>query len=197
MSLRNLLVIVMALAVLGCSSAADHGPDGPEATSEKIAAAKARLRFESQHVIRSDDELKALMSRELDDVMRIVTTENNYLTLFQVRYWCAEHLDESLPRLIDLLTIEKFVGLKNTADLIIYERIATGDLQSYGHGGVVDDDLFCVSGRASWILKELIGQELGVVGMKTDYAAKKLLQAKWMKFEERRNAGEKIQDNGR
>ena len=55
------------------------------------------------------------------------------------------------------------VGLTNSADVIIWERIESGELKFYGHGWVIEDDLFSVAGRASWPLKELTGLSLGSV----------------------------------
>jgi hypothetical protein len=47
--------------------------------------------------------------------------------------------------------------------LIIWERIGSGDLKFYGHGGGMQEDIFTIAGRASWILNELTGEEFAVV----------------------------------
>ena len=59
--------------------------------------------------------------------------------------------------------MKKKVGLINTADLIIWDRISTGDLEFYGHGAGMQEDIFTIAGRASWILNELTGEEFAVV----------------------------------
>ena len=67
-------------------------------------------------------------------------------------------------RVVDLLTpalaSRKRVPLRETADLIITYRWATGDLEFYGHGGFVDQDLFTVGGRAAWAIGELLDVKL-------------------------------------
>lgn len=41
--------------------------------------------------------------------------------------------------------------------------MATGELKFYGHGGIIQEDLFTVAGRASWILNELTNEKFAVV----------------------------------
>lgn len=119
---------------------------------------------------------------ELDAKMKVVTSEKDYSALLSASRWFASHQKASLPKLVQLLTNSKFVGLKDSADLIIWDRIENGDLKSYGHGHVVDDDLFVVAGRASWILKEITGQKMGLVNMTTGDSAKLAVQEKWAEY---------------
>jgi hypothetical protein len=48
-------------------------------------------------------------------------------------------------------------GLRNSADLIIPYRIRTKELESYGHGAVILQDLFLSAGKAAWGIEVLLG----------------------------------------
>lgn len=86
-----------------------------------------------------------------------------FSSVMSIKSWCIENYRIAFPYLIAMLSDKKKVGLTNTADLIIWDRMGTGDLQFYGHGGCVNEDLFTVAGRASWILNEITGEHFAVV----------------------------------
>jgi trehalose-6-phosphate synthase len=65
--------------------------------------------------------------------------------------------------LIARLSDKRKIGLNNTADLIIGDRIGTGDLKFYGHGSWISEDVFTIAGRASWILNQLTGENFAEV----------------------------------
>lgn len=69
--------------------------------------------------------------------------------------------------LIKLVKKPKVIGLECYADLIIWEHVESKDLPFYGHGWVVPDDQFSVARQASWILREITGQQSAVVSMKS------------------------------
>ncbi|RYG65842.1 hypothetical protein EON80_16570 [bacterium] len=72
--------------------------------------------------------------------------------------------------------------LTNTSRLIIWERIITGDILFEGKGYQTSDDLFQVSGRANFLLRNLTGKDFGYVSMKSAKKELKLLQSNWTKF---------------
>jgi hypothetical protein len=67
-------------------------------------------------------------------------------------------------KLVELLTPPltdvRHVGLRDTADLIIWYRIDKGDLKFYGHGWGVQQDLFTTGGRAAWAISRLMDKDL-------------------------------------
>ena len=85
-----------------------------------------------------------------------------------------------LPKLIQRITHNKEIGLENTADLIINERIQNGDLKFYGHGQIATDDLFKISGRANHLLKRITGEDFGSVMMNSTQEELTELQKKWI-----------------
>ncbi len=81
--------------------------------------------------------------------------------------------------LTSMLLDTTYVGLTNSADLIYWERIESGDLKYYGHGGVVFDDVFTRSGRANHLLTILTGTRLGNVRMNPDLDYLDKLKCRW------------------
>ncbi|MBL4704950.1 MAG: hypothetical protein JKY54_10535 [Flavobacteriales bacterium] len=102
-------------------------------------------------------------SFKLADVLAIIDTSTNLWAVCSAKSWCLKNGKESFPYLVTRLSMKKKVGLINTADLIIWDRISTGDLEFYGHGAGMQEDIFTIAGRASWILNELTGEEFAVV----------------------------------
>lgn len=102
-------------------------------------------------------------SLALEDVLAIIDGQKEFWRLCSAKSWCLNHYEQAFPHLVARLSVKQKVGLENTADLIIWDRIGTGDLQFYGHGGGVNEDLFTVAGRASWILNEITGEHFAVV----------------------------------
>jgi len=118
------------------------------------------------HFTLNGAESRRLEKLGLTDVIDVLTTDPDYSHLVQAALWLARHPSEAaivLPALPEMLSDTSCVGLTNSADLIIWDRIATGELVFWGHGGGCDDDLFQVSGRVSWLLKELTGQDFGSI----------------------------------
>lgn len=72
--------------------------------------------------------------------------------------------------------------MTNTADLIIWGRIVTGDLEFYGHGGIITEDIFTVAGRASWILNELTGESFAEVHVNLTEKQSEEFKKQWMRY---------------
>lgn len=122
------------------------------------------------------DRIKAFAKSE---VFEAVIADPDFNVLFEARYWLIENRSSSIPDLIDLLDNPIEVGLKGSGDVIISERIESGQLRFYGHGWVVSDDLFQVAGRASWLLKEVTGLDFGSISMYSSLNDLNELQARW------------------
>ena len=100
--------------------------------------------------------------------------------IFIAEYWSASYFKEMIPELIKRLATQKEIGLINTSDLIIEERITSGELEEYGHGYVVSDDLFTIAGRANHLLKRVTGEDFGNVSMYSNDSDLKKLQNRWV-----------------
>ncbi len=122
---------------------------------------------------------EAILAWDEDFVIEQITTSDDYQVLRRIRFWCAYNGRTIIPRLIELLTDPTVVGLRNSADLIIWERIERGDLKFYGHGGIVEDDIFSIAGRASWYLNSITGKKFGHVGVDPQAEDLIAVQSKW------------------
>jgi len=111
-----------------------------------------------------------------------IDNDSNYHYIFLAEYWIAFHYQEIIPELIYRLTNKKEVGLVNSADLIIWERVQAKQMQFYGHGGISSDDLFTVAGRANRLLTEITGENFGHVSMYSTQEQLVTLQQAWIKW---------------
>ena len=139
-------------------------------------------------------EKDEVLSQTKEAVLRTITAEKNFWKIANDRYWCAKNAPDVSPDLINLITKSKVIGLEGYADLIIWERIESGDLKFFGHGWIVSDDIFSIAGRASWILREITGQHFGAVSMKSTSAQLQQLSDSWRTWYER-NALKESADN--
>ncbi len=124
-----------------------------------------------------------IMALKRDAVLASIRTQSDFEPLFVARYWMAGEFGNTrtmIPALIALLTDRTRVGLTNAGDIIIPERIGSGELKSYGHGWYIEDDLFLVSGRASWLLKEITGEKrFGTVKPDSSALDVEAMQRRW------------------
>ncbi len=102
-------------------------------------------------------------SMDLNDALSIIDSAQEFYLIRDAISWCIYNSEEAFPYLIARLSDKRKIGLTNSADLIIVDRIATGDLKFYGHGGFMREDLFTVAGRVSAALNEITGEEFAVV----------------------------------
>lgn len=115
-------------------------------------------------------------------ILEKIDNDSNYYFIFLAEYWIAFHYKKIIPELIKRVTNKKEVGLVNSADLIIWERIQSKQMEFYGHGGISNDDLFTVAGRANRLLKEITGEDFGRVSMYSTNEQLITLQVKWIKW---------------
>ena len=102
-------------------------------------------------------------SFNLQTVLSIIDSEKDFPTFLSAKSWCLKNYQEAFPALVARLTQKTKIGIENSADLIISDRMWTGDLKFYGHGGGMQEDIFTIAGRASWILNELTGENFATV----------------------------------
>jgi hypothetical protein len=118
----------------------------------------------------------------LDRAIKVIKTEKDFGSLLQAKTYCIDNFRTSIPKLIDLLVDTTKVGLINTADLIIWDRVQSGELKFYGHGGVIEEDLFTVAGRCSYILNELTGEKFLLVHKTTPKQELEYYQRFWTRW---------------
>ena len=111
-----------------------------------------------------------------------IDSDSNYQYIFLAEFWTAFHYQDMIPELIKRITNKTEVGLVNSADLIIWERVIAKQMKSWGHGGVSKDDLFTVAGRANRILTQVTGQNFGNVSMYSTQDQLTTLQKSWMNW---------------
>jgi hypothetical protein len=87
-----------------------------------------------------------------------------------------------IPELIQTLTDTTYVGLTNANDITIWCRVKTGQLTAKSANYQIDDDIFRVCGRASWILKRLTKNEFGVIRCDTKIEDIRAIQREWLKW---------------
>ncbi len=119
-------------------------------------AEKSRVKFEKYGNNYSENF-------NLEDALSIIDTAKNFGTIMSAKSWCLNNFEIAFPNLVTRLSMKKKIGLENSADLLIWDRIRTGDLKFYGHGGGMNEDIFTIAGRASWILNELTGEKFATV----------------------------------
>jgi len=137
--------------------------------------------IEEQHEYRfysSNDTL----GFSLDSVLQIIDSEQEFWRLCATKTWCFAHPSEVFPHLICRLSNKTKIGLVKTADLIIWDRIRSGELKFYGHGGGMQEDIFTVAGRASWILNWMTGENFASVGIELTPALAREYQAAWVRY---------------
>jgi hypothetical protein len=118
----------------------------------------------------------------LNKVLALLDSAKNFWDLCAAKTWCFAHPYEVFPHLICRLSNKTKVGLTNTADLIIWDRIQTGELKFYGHGGGMQEDIFTVAGRASWILNWMTGEDFASVGIELTPNMAIKYQADWVRY---------------
>jgi len=117
-----------------------------------------------------------------DFILEKIDNSKNYDYIFAAEYWIAFHYQEIIPFLIERVSNKKEIGLTNTADLIIWERVNSKHLKFYGSGGVSQDDLFTIAGRANRLLIKITGENFGHISMYSSQKELEELQTKWVEW---------------
>jgi hypothetical protein len=174
MALRALLAVLVAGGLsLSCRSRhLESGGEHPQPKAESGA-------LDCIESLKRVTPPAATSIRDVSDALAIVTAEKDFTRLLGAAIFLAQRRADELAGLTDLLVNRQEVGLINSADVRIDSRIDLGDLKGYGHGWVIDDDLFIVAGRANWILRIATCRTLGNVNLKTRTPRLALLRNLW------------------
>jgi hypothetical protein len=183
--MRKLIIISILFLCLSCKSQSETENNDlvfPEniVLSDTFSEQIKEQKSEYYRIFRKDTTRIKKYSTEF--ILDKIDNSKEYQYIFESEYWLAFNYKKMIPELIKRITNNKEIGLINTADLIIMERIESGDLEFYGHGGVAFDDLFKISGRANHLLKNITGQDFGNVMMKTTQTELNELQKKWIEW---------------
>jgi hypothetical protein len=154
-------------------------PDNPKLSEKFIKTIKEQTREYNRLFYRDSAKTKNYTAKFILDK---IDRDSNYQYLFIAEYWIAFHYKEIIPDLIKRLTNKTEIGIINSADLIIWERVQSKQMKFYGHGGISFDDLFTISGRANRLLTEITGEELGHVSMYSTKEDLVGLQKKWIEW---------------
>jgi hypothetical protein len=100
---------------------------------------------------------------DIHDALAIIDTAKDFSTFCVAQDWCIKNYKQAFPHLVVRLSAKQKIGIENSKDLIIWERFETGEMKFYGHGGGMQEDIFTIAGRASWILNELTGENFALV----------------------------------
>lgn len=84
--------------------------------------------------------------------------------------------------LVNQITNQNVTKLKGTSRLIIWDRIASGEITFEGKGLVFENDLFSVAGRANQILQSLTRRNFGYVSVNSTEKDLIILRNKWLDF---------------
>jgi len=140
-------------------------------------------------IVNQVSEFKRLFKNDSTDrsyssvfMLEKIDNDSNYNYLFLAEYWIAFHYKEIIPELIKRLTNKTEIGLINSADLIIWERIQNKQMEFYGHGLNCADDLFTIAGRANRLLTVITGENFGNVSMHSTEKQLAELQTRWIKW---------------
>jgi hypothetical protein len=120
-------------------------------------------------------------SYRLRDALALIDTANT-LSFGSAKSWCMKNYHQAFPYLVTRLSDKRKLKISDAGDLIIWDRLNTGDLESYGHGGIIEEDVFTIAGRASWILNELTGENFAVVHANLTEQEAEKFKTLWKKY---------------
>lgn len=98
-------------------------------------------------------------------ILEKIENDPSYQHLKVVEKWSSLHYQALIPELIFRLTQVSKVGLTDAEEIIIWDRVDSGDLIVTGPGAEIEDDLFMVAGRANYLLQNLTGENFGPASM--------------------------------
>lgn len=147
--------------------------------SPKFKAAVEKQKKEFQKLMGWNTEIKSYTPAFMLDK---IDNSPEYNHLYIAEYWIAFNYEVMIPELIKRVSNTTEVGLVESADLVIPERVMAGQMQFYENGPVSDDDIFTVAGRANRLLTLITGENFGTVSMNASPMQLKALQDRWVEW---------------
>lgn len=116
--------------------------------------------------------------------MNLIDKNRNFCSLYSALIWCRKNYREAFPELIKRLTDSTNVGLEHYTDLNVVGRdeFNKGNPISTGQkpGIVINEDIFTIAGRASWILNSITGETFSSVRKGYNQQKLKNIEESWM-----------------
>ncbi|MEL7535118.1 MAG: hypothetical protein AAFN10_27695, partial [Bacteroidota bacterium] len=156
-----------------------HFPNNPALTPQMEGRLlQSQEMFENYYVPR----LKWQTEAPVAFMLRRIDKDPNYRSIEIIKHWSAVHYEALIPELILRITYTEIVGLKNYKDIIIWDRVDSGDMVLDGPGAEIKDDLFAVAGRANYLLKNLTGEDFGDIGLNTSVEERLFIRDQWVNW---------------
>ncbi len=180
-------IIVLAILILNysCKNKPDRAVENIKFPENIVLSEQFKETIEEQkkefYRIFRKDTLK-FKSYSTEFMLDKIDNDSDYEYIFISEYWLAFNYREMIPELISRITDNTEIGLENYADMSIPERVESGDMEFYGHGVTVGDDLFKVSGRANHLLTRIVGQNFGLVTMNSTQSELVEMRKKWIEW---------------
>lgn len=123
--------------------------------------------------------------KNCNQAFNIIDTGKNFCDLYYACKWCKDNYEAAFPRLIKRLTDKTEVGLNSYVDLYITKRSEDGSMSLImSTGGKpeihINEDIFTIAGRASWILNEITGENFAIVQPFTSSEKLEQFKQKWI-----------------
>lgn len=141
--------------------------------------------FQVAYGMRLDSTMRDIRNYKPEQIDQFLYKNKDYEYIFRIPFWIAmdsARYAKYIPELILKLTDTTYIGLTNASDVTIWARLKTGQMTHNPLNYQIDDDIYTVAGRASWILKRLSKNEFGII--KPGLKEKELLtiQKQWIKW---------------
>jgi len=141
--------------------------------------------FKFAYGMRIDSTMRDIRNYKIDEIRKFIHVGTDYEKIFRCPFWIA--MDSAryctmIPELIKDLSDTTYIGLTNANDVNIWCRVKTGQMKQNSLNYQIDDDIFKVCGRASWILKRLSKNEFGNIRCATKYEDILAIQKQWQKW---------------
>ena len=135
---------------------------------------------------------EAARKQSAKEVLKATRTVRSWPDAYLCMVGAMQHKEDKvlLAGLADQLTHADELHLKDTGRLIIWERVASGDITFEGERLQIEDDRFTAAGRANWILRSMTRKNFGYVRPGPSGESLLSLQEKWRKW----LAGEQVQE---
>ena len=141
--------------------------------------------FKFAYGMRQDSVMRDIRNYTQQDIETFIHSRKDYEYIFRIPFWAAMdsvRYSWLIPKLINDLTDTTFVGLINANDITIWSRVKSGDMAHNTLNYQIDDDIFTVAGRASWVLKRLSKNEFGIIKLNMQNKELKAIQNRWIKW---------------
>ena len=123
--------------------------------------------------------------KDYKEAFNIIDTGKDFCRLYFACKWCKDNYEAAFPQLVKRLTDTTEVGLNPYVDLYISKRSETGSMPYIGSTGGkpgihINEDIFTIAGRASWILNEITGENFAIVNPFTSSEKLEQFKQKWI-----------------